>query len=206
MHNGVITGFPAVRRAMLLKMSDAAHAAVLGSTDSEHLYGLYMTYLTKGGDKASFDKEYPVEEMGRALHKAVSTVCDLQIELIGDKRLPNSLNLCVTDGVKLIAYRFRNHATEQPPSLYYSTSAGTTLNRKYPDHPDGEKLADEETRIPRGKHGKHLVIASEPTTYHAAHWNLIGRNQVLLADPDGGVKVEDIPYEEKWNALDPECP
>lgn len=202
MHNGVVTSFSDVRRAMCQKMSDAAHVSVLGSTDSEHIFGLYMTYLTNSGDRSTFENVYTIEEMARALHDAVATVCNLQTELLGSKKTPNSLNLCVTDGIKLVAYRFRNHATEQPPSLYYSTKAGTTLNRKYPDHPDGATVQDNDAnRIPREKHGKHLIVASEPSTYHAADWHLIGKNQLLMADPEG-MKLADVPYDQAWNAED----
>ena len=82
---------------------------------------LYMTYLTKGGDAASFDQEYPLDEMAVAMHMTVATILGLQHKFFGDKKKPNSLNLCTTDGIKLVAYRFRNHRTSQPPSLYYST-------------------------------------------------------------------------------------
>ena len=47
--------------------------------------------------------------------------------------------MAVTDGRKLVCMRVRNHGSEEPPSLYWSNSAGVTLNSKYPDHPNGEK-------------------------------------------------------------------
>lgn len=83
--------------------------------------GLYMTYLTKGGDASSFDKTYSASEMAEAMHRAVATIVGLQHKKLGDDKKPNSLNLCATDGITLLAYRFRNHLTSQPPSLYYST-------------------------------------------------------------------------------------
>ncbi|CAM9821491.1 unnamed protein product, partial [Phaeothamnion confervicola] len=33
----------------------------------------------------------------------------------------SSLNLCVTDGRSIVATRYRNHPTQQPPSMYYIT-------------------------------------------------------------------------------------
>lgn len=202
MHNGVVSDFSVIRRAICAKHSDEVHANILGSTDSEHVFGLYMTYLTKGGDATTFEQEYSIEEMAAALHDAVATVINIQKQMMGDKMAPNSLNLCVTDGRKLVAYRFRNHATQDPPSLYYSTSAGTTLNRKYPDHPDGDYVQNDDTRKPREKHGRHLIVSSEPSTYRKDQWTLIGRNQVLMADHEGNVKLADIPYDTAWNAED----
>ena len=129
-------------------------------------------------------------------------VLGLQVEYIhSTSRLPNSLNLCVTDGVKLVAYRFRNHETSQPPSLYYSTKAGTTLNRKYPDVSDGSYVPGvSDTGKPDSEHGSHLIIASEPSTYKMQDWELIGKNQFVTVEADGSFDVLDVPYEQKWNA------
>lgn len=200
MHNGVISDFISIRRQMTEKMCDAAYANVLGSTDSEHLAGLYVTYLTDGGDENSWEKEYSAEQMAEALHKAVVTVIELQKATLGDKASPNSLNLCITDGVKLIAYRFRNHAVEQPPSLYYSTKAGVTLNRKYPDHPDGIDVPPKVGGKAEEEHGEHIIVASEPSTYRQQDWELIGKNQVLIAEPDGKLEVKDVPYKKEYDS------
>jgi glutamine amidotransferase len=146
MHNGFIASFHAIARQMANLMSDAAYAHIGGSTDTEHLAALYMTYLTSGisstpdtlpwGFGGAWERQYTTLEMLTALRRTVNTVIDLQ-NALGDKIEPNDLNVCVTDGQQLVAIRFRNHPTEQPPSLYYSTTAGATFNRKYPDHPDG---------------------------------------------------------------------
>lgn len=162
-----------------------------------------MTYLTKSGDISTWQKEYPIEAMVSALHDTVATIIEIQTELLGSKKMPNSLNLCVTDGIKLVAYRFRNHATQEPPSLYYSTSAGTTLNRKYQDHADGAEIVSDEGRKPREDHGKHLIVASEPSTYRREDWTLIGRNQILYADNHGNFSIVDIPCDQGWEAEDP---
>lgn len=169
-------------------------------TISRHMAGLYMTYLTNRGDASSFEKQYTPTEMAEAMHKTVATIVGLQQIILGDKKKPNSLNLCATDGISLVAYRFRNHRTSQPPSLYYSTKAGTTLNRKYPDNPDGNNAPRREVGVPEEKHGRHLIIASEPSTYKESDWELIGKNQFLVAGPDGVFKVGDAPYGIAWDA------
>ncbi|KAK0287333.1 hypothetical protein LTR35_002828 [Friedmanniomyces endolithicus] len=204
MHNGVVAGFSAIKRAVCGEMSEAAFGAISGGTDSEHLAALYMTYLTSGGDASAFSKTYGVREMEEAMRRTVATVIETQKRLLGSKAAPHSLNLCATDGTRLVAYRFRNHATEQPPSLYYSTKAGTTLNRKYPDHPDGIDIAGRFEGKDVEEHGKHLIVASEPSTYKAEDWELIGKNQCVLADPVSKVfEVRDVTYEKDWDAEDP---
>lgn len=133
MHNGVISDFVAISRDMVDLMDDDAYANIQGSTDSEHFAALYITYLTKAKGKSSWEKQYSVHEMRDAMQKAIGSVVKLQREKLGAKAEPNSLNLAATDGSQLVAFRVRNHQVEQPPSLYYSTVAGITLNGKYPD-------------------------------------------------------------------------
>jgi len=133
MHNGVVSDFISICRDMVDLMDDDAYANIAGSTDLEHVAALYITYLTEGKGKASWEKQYTVHQMRDAMRKIVGTVVQLQRKKFRDKAEPNSLNIATTDGQQLVAFRFRNHAVEQPPSLYYSTKAGVTLNRKYPD-------------------------------------------------------------------------
>lgn len=151
--------------------------------------------------------------MHAALVQTISTIIEIQKSELGAKAEPNDLNICVTDGRSLVACRYRNHATEQPPSLYSSTAAGVTLNRQFPDHPDGakgphgkgngkavngKKAAEgaeghnPHARRDAGDHGKHAIVASEPTTYKEKEWTLIEKNRVVLVGPDGTVTVEEI--------------
>jgi glutamine amidotransferase len=222
MHNGYISSFPKIARQMANLMSADAYENIRGSTDTEHFAALYMTYLTFGSEPdTSFDGEVPEEkplnqawekaysttEMLAALQNAVNTVIDLQKKALGSKAEPNDLNVCVTDGKQLVAIRFRNHVTEQPPSLYYSTTAGVTLNRKYPDHPDGDKCpqgAEKDGRAggynPRAQkgaeeHGKHVIVASEPTTYKDKEWTLIEKNKAVIVDGKGGLTMEKVTWE-----------
>lgn len=113
-------------------MDNDSYANISGSTDSEHFAALYVTFLTGGRGKDAWEKRYSVLQMKDAMRKAFGTVIRLQREKFGDDAGPNSLNVVTTDGSQLVAFRFRNHAVEQPPSLYFSTTAGVTLNRKYP--------------------------------------------------------------------------
>lgn len=205
MHNGVISNFLTIRRDMTDLMSYDAYCNVLGSTDSEHAAALYMTNLTSGGTKDTWEKEYPLQDMLNAMTKTVIQILELQQKHLGDKKAPNSLNFCTTDGNKLVAIRFRNHATQQPPSLYWSEFAGRTLNQKFPDHPDApDKVNEEATKSKEDRIGKHTIVASEPTTYDDAEWHLIGRNCALTVDEHGTEKEVPIEYDEKLNAaVDP---
>ncbi|CAO2653766.1 Nn.00g031770.m01.CDS01 [Neocucurbitaria sp. VM-36] len=205
MHNGVVSNFSSIRRDMTDLMSFDAYCNVIGSTDSEHAAALYITNLTNHGSKETWEKAYPLKEMFNALRKTVLQILQLQHNKLGaTTNIPNSLNFCTTDGSQLVAIRFRNHATQQPPSLYWSEFAGRTLNTKYPGHPDSKDMINAEATLGEGeKMGKHTIVASEPTTYDEKEWNLIGRNCALLVD-DKGVEMEvEVEYDETLNAKDP---
>ena len=181
-----------------------AYCNVLGSTDSEHAAAMYISYLTNHGTKDTWEKEYPLAEMLNAMTKTVVQIMDLQQKHLAKKAAPNSLNFCTTDGRKMVAIRFRNHATQQPPSLYWSEFAGRTLNEKFPGHPDGaDKVNDAATKGDDEKIGKHTIIASEPTTYDDSELHLINRNCALTVDEHKTEKVVPLEYDTVFNAVDP---
>jgi len=151
MHNGVVSDFSRIRRNLTDLLAYDAYCNVLGSTDSEHVAALYMTHLTQNGDKSTWDKEYPVTAMRDAMIASIVDILKLQDAELGSRKLPNSLNFCATDGRRMVACRFRNHGTEQPPSLYWSEFAGRTLNRKYPGDPNENKINKEATKAADGK-------------------------------------------------------
>lgn len=204
MHNGAVSDFTEIKRAVCDLLDHDTYANIEGATDSEHVAALYVHFLTNGRGKESWEQDYSVSQMKSALQAAVKTIVELQAKLLGPKAHPNSLNMVATDGTKLVACRFRNHIEEQPPSLYYSTKAGVTLNRKYPDHPDGIELpASLQSKKKDGnEHGLHVIVASEPSTYKSDEWELMGKNQFLAVDMDGRPVIEDMAYEDSWNADD----
>lgn len=197
MHNGAVSDFIKIKKDLVQLIDDDAYANIQGSTDSEHIAALYMTYLSKHAkpshsDRASWELTYAVSSMAQALEQTFTTIINLQHKLLGGPNNveANSLNVAVTDGEQLVAFRFRNHEIEQPPSLYYSQSAGVTLNRKYPDHPNGE----ENTKAYKKpeEHGKHIIVASEPSTYKQEEWELIPKNHGVLVDRDGDMNLQPV--------------
>ncbi|KAH7385436.1 nucleophile aminohydrolase [Phaeosphaeria sp. MPI-PUGE-AT-0046c] len=204
MHNGVISNFSAIRRDLTALLSFDTYCNIFGSTDSEHAAALYMTNLTHHGDKTTWNRPYPLKEMFAALRKTVIQILSLQHDKLGAANTPNSLNFCTTDGTKLLAIRFRNHATQQPPSLYWSKFAGRSLNTKYPGHPDSKDIVNEESTLgEEARIGKHMIVASEPTTFDEKEWHLIGRNCALLVDSDGVERTLEVDYDKGLDARDP---
>jgi glutamine amidotransferase len=191
MHNGVISNFINIKREMLQVTGKDAFENIHGGTDSEHLAALYITCLTNNGGPQTWEQQYSVREMAAALKQAIQIVITLQQKVLGVKNAEaNSLNVACTDGQQLVAFRFRNHQAEQPPSLYWSNTAGVTLNRKYPDHPNGDDNPNAHKRP--DEHGAHVIVASEPTTYKEQEWNLIPKNHCCIVGKDGLHEIEQI--------------
>jgi glutamine amidotransferase len=98
---------------------------IKGGTDSEHLAALYMTCLVNGKGAKGWEESYPPAAMKEALEQACHMVFGLQQKVLGIQNAEaNSLNVCCSDGERMIAFRLRNHEREQPPSLYWSSIAG----------------------------------------------------------------------------------
>ena len=57
------------------------------------------------------------------------------------------------------------------------------MNRKYPDHPDGaDKSPSSTQQKDTSEHDKHVIVASEPTTYKMEEWKVIEKNVFLSVD------------------------
>jgi len=189
MHNGVVANFSKIKVALLQKLSAEAYANIFGTTDTEHVAALFFTHL---GD--NWEIELPIEKLKQAMIDTFQDVLALIQKSAQDKSdvLPHSsLNFAVTDGSQLLAVRFSSIDEFEPPSLYYSTTAGPTLNRKFPDHPDGKVENNKVVRATH-EHGKHVIVASEPNTYKAEEWHLVPPNSFVLVSKDLNVVIEKI--------------
>jgi glutamine amidotransferase len=116
MHNGHVENFPALRRALLARLSDEAFHAIKGGTDSEHLFALVLTLLREPSRSAPFAPQ----ELGDALVGAIRQVLELLREagVVGGF---TSLNCALTDGVTCVSTRFcDNWPAVPPPSLYFA--------------------------------------------------------------------------------------
>jgi glutamine amidotransferase len=189
MHNGVVANFAKIKVALLQKLSAKAYANIFGTTDTEHVAALFFTHL---GD--NWDTELPIEKLKEAMIKTIRDLLTLIQESTKDddkELLHSSLNFAVTDSSQLLAIRFSSMDEFEPPSLYYSTKAGPTLNRKFPDHPDGKEVGKKAVKATL-EHGKHVIVASEPNTYKADDWHLVPPNSFVLVGKDLNVAIEKI--------------
>ncbi len=113
-HNGDIRDFARHREALKAEIAPALRGFILGDTDSEVLFHLFLTYLTFEADPQR--RGTPVEAVVRALRKTVETarrICDPPGAAPGHEKRA-LLTLVVSDGEIMVAH-------QGGKELHYST-------------------------------------------------------------------------------------
>jgi predicted glutamine amidotransferase len=142
MHNGLIREFPTVKRDLVFEIDPSLYPQIEGSTDSEVLFHLALTYgLEEDAPAAVLRAVAFVEEVGRR-HGVEH---------------PIQMTVATTDGTSLWAFRYSSE--RQSRSLFYSTSI-EALRHIYPDNPLFQEL-DLDTRL----------VVSEPLGPLPGAWN-----------------------------------
>jgi predicted glutamine amidotransferase len=144
MHNGVIRDFLRVKRDLALAVDPDLYPLIEGSTDSELLFFLALTFGLEDDPPSAVARAVGfVEEVGRR-HGVEH---------------PIQMTLAITNGHGLWAFRYSSERESR--SLYFSTAI-QTLRELYPDTELFRQL-DEETRL----------IVSEPTGDLPGAWNAV---------------------------------
>lgn len=172
MHNGMLGGFKEIRRKLLRELNDTAYDAILGSTDSEHLFGLFLNHIDDPSGDVTCD------EMVYAMHKALEDVSNLLIE--HNIRSHSYLNLCVTNGNSIVAVRYTTNPSVQPATLYYM------FGKEYQCR--GEHCQME----PTFGRPNAIVIASEPFTYRRSDWMKAERNSMMIVDETMKISFQNV--------------
>eukprot|EP00599_Poterioochromonas_sp_BG-1_P016994 CAMPEP_0173167558 /NCGR_PEP_ID=MMETSP1105-20130129/22733_1 /TAXON_ID=2985 /ORGANISM="Ochromonas sp., Strain BG-1" /LENGTH=418 /DNA_ID=CAMNT_0014089119 /DNA_START=349 /DNA_END=1605 /DNA_ORIENTATION=+ len=123
MHNGGIPKFSKIKLKLLNLLSETFFQEVKGSTDSEHMFALFLTILYSKYPPSADGLTIPctVEDIIDSLNQMISTI--LHLCALAEIEDACSINICITDGVNIVATRFRN-GPQTPPSLYYNYGSG----------------------------------------------------------------------------------
>jgi predicted glutamine amidotransferase len=154
MHNGGLAEWSTVKRDLVLAVDPTLYPLIEGSTDTELLFFLALTFGLEDDPPAAVERAIGfVEEVGHR-HGV---------------KYPFQGTIATTDGERLWAFRYSSEG--QSRSLYFST-AYETLKMLYPDDP---RLADfdEESRI----------VVSEPLGDVAGVWNQVPEASWGLVQP-----------------------
>src|SRR5215217_2204891 len=125
MHNGYIDSLRTVRRDLAMEVDPALFPDIEGTTDTELLFHLALTYGLEADPPA-------------AMARAVGLV-----EAIGRRRgvqFPIQMTVATTDGDTTWAFRYSSEGRSR--SLFHSTDV-STLRDQYPDNPILHGISDD---------------------------------------------------------------
>jgi len=142
MHNGAIAEFHRVKRDLMLAIDPSLYPAVEGSTDSEALFFLALTFGL-------------IDDPPGAVERAVGFVEDVgHRHGIED---PIQMTVATSDGSSIWAFRYSSIGTSR--SLFYSTDVAA-LRQLHPEVPVLRTLSDEAR-----------LVVSEPLGDLEGAWN-----------------------------------
>lgn len=159
MHNGEVAAFSAIRRALRRNLSDAAHDWIQGSTDTEHLFALFIDQYRQESEVQG------IERVASALRATVGLIENMTASFRGGT--PSNLNLVVTDGKCAVVSRYSNDG-QSPNTLYVHTDCQYRCDGQGHGH-----LV--ETEAPA------VLIASEPLTDDAS-WQCVDPDCLLIVN------------------------
>ncbi len=151
-HNGLIRGYPLLRRELMMQIAPQYFASLEGSTDSEVMFLLALSLGLESD---------PVP----ALQRMVAVVED-----VGHRHgieHPLNMTVCALDGQRLIAVRYSSEANSR--SLFHSTDV-RHLKQLYPDEPRIAALDD----------GAYMLL-SEPLVELPGAWEDVPEATAVVA-------------------------
>jgi glutamine amidotransferase len=153
MHNGLLAGFSSYKREMAMAVDPALFPLIEGSTDSELLFYLALTF--------GLEDDPPT-----AVARAVGFV----EEVAGrhDVAFPVQMTVATTDGTRLWAFRY---STEGQSRSLFRNADVAVLREQYPENPLLHGLADT-TRI----------VVSEPLGDLKGAWHEVPESSCLVID------------------------
>ncbi len=168
MHNGDVGGFQRIRRKLLDKLSDEAFGVIEGTTDSEHVFALFLDH-----HRAASSPD-PAERMAAALRATIADVLAL-VRGAGITE-PSYLNIAVTDGCCAVVARYTSDPRGRAESLHVTSGRRYTCTGGVCRmvHPPGEHSA--------------AIVSSEPLS-DDPEWETVPVNHLVVIGGDRTVRI-----------------
>ena len=164
MHNGGIANFGRVKRDLVLAVDPDLYPLMLGTTDTEVLFHVALTYGLR---------DDPVAGLSRAIG---------EVERIGREhgvQFPFQGTVAVTDGTTVWAFRYSSQGRSR--TLFHSTDV-SDLRAMYPD----------EQRLSLFTDDAHVIV-SEPFNDLPGVFLEVPESTVAVLDPSGYTHAEFVP-------------
>jgi glutamine amidotransferase len=144
MHNGLIREFATVKRDLVFAVDPSLYPEIEGSTDSEVLFYLALTFGLEDDPFAAVEHAVGFIEATGRRHGVEH---------------PIQMTVATTDGARVWAFRYSSEGSSR--SLFFSTAI-ETLRAQYPDNP-----------VLHGLSAETRLVVSEPLGDLAGAWNEI---------------------------------
>ncbi|WP_328788287.1 MULTISPECIES: class II glutamine amidotransferase [unclassified Streptomyces] len=154
MHNGAIAEFHRMRRDLTLLVDPALYPDVEGTTDSEVMFHLALTFGLEADPPAAVAKMAGVVERVGREHGV---------------EYPLQMTLAISDGERLWAFRYSSRGESR--TLFYSSRVDA-LRRLHPDMEFLQEVSDE-TRL----------VVSEPLGDLPGAWNEVPESTFGIVEP-----------------------
>ena len=153
-HNGVVAGFHEMRRELMLAVDPALFAEIEGSTDSEVLFYLALTFGLADDAVAALERMIGFVEATAERHGI-------------ENALQTSIG--VSNGERLWAVRY---STEGRSRSLFTSADADSLRRLHPDNPRLQRVRDEDR-----------LVVSEPFSDLPGVWNEVPESTVVIVQP-----------------------
>ncbi|KAJ9161195.1 N-terminal nucleophile aminohydrolase [Coniochaeta hoffmannii] len=180
MHNGGLGGWKYIKRRLGERLADKWYLGVVGGTDSEWAFALFLDTLERMGHDPSSQPEHGFGPtvLRKAMLKTIAIINEL-IDAIPESTVHaenvdtrSLLNLAVTDGHSIICTRYVSSSTDEAASLYYSSGTQWETRDLQPH--------DNNYQMERRDKGADIVlVASEPLTFERENWVNVPTNSIL---------------------------
>ena len=153
-HNGVIADFEVMRRELMLAVAPELFADIKGSTDSEVLFHLALTFGLEQDPIGALEQAIGFVEATAAAHGIENAV---------------QASLGLTDGERLWAFRY---STEHESRTLFVSAEASTVHALYPENERLQRFRDEDR-----------IVVSEPLADLEGVWHEIPESTVLIVQP-----------------------
>jgi len=171
MHNGSVGGFHTIRRRLLSGLSDQAFGSILGSTDSEHVFGIIADHVDRAAEGA-----HSLATMQGSIRASITQTEELRQQAKIDE--PSFLNLALTDGRRAVVSRFVSSDPDRANTLYV--------------HSGGRYVCEEGVcRMVDDRDEGAVIIASEPLSKDPG-WDSVPPNHLVTVDEHLSVEISAI--------------
>ena len=172
MHNGRIANFKRIKRRLREQLSDPFYDCILGTTDSEHAFALFLENLQPDLEN------YSIHHLEAALIATIRALDEFTVAASSEE--PSHYNFAVTDGQSMLATRYISDTEKTPETLYIAK--GSRLETQGGQY----QMITSDAAI------QTVVIASEPLTDIREDWEPLPANHIVSVSADFDVRISAI--------------